>query len=162
MRCLIIGCGCRGRLLAGALLARGHAVRGTTRDPARVAELAAAGVEAAVADPDRVATLMPSLERVGIAYILLGSAVGSREQLRALHGPRLEMLLSRLVDTPVRGVVYEAAGSVEAEVLDEGARRVHAFAERSRVRAAVLTVPPAPPEEWLAAALAAGERVSGV
>ena len=34
-RVLIVGCGCRGQALARELRAAGHAVRGTTRDPAR-------------------------------------------------------------------------------------------------------------------------------
>ncbi len=53
-RVLIVGCGCRGRELAGALLAAGHQVRGTSRDPAALRALAAAGVEGVVADPDRL------------------------------------------------------------------------------------------------------------
>jgi Trk K+ transport system NAD-binding subunit len=38
-RCLIIGCGCRGRMLARELVKDGHAVRGTTRDRARLAAI---------------------------------------------------------------------------------------------------------------------------
>ena len=48
-RCLIIGCGCRGQMLARALVERGHAVRGTTRQPERVRDIEAAGAEPAVA-----------------------------------------------------------------------------------------------------------------
>ena len=114
-RCLIIGCGCRGLSLAVQLRARGHAVRGTTRDPARVDAIEAAGVEAYVGDPDRIATLAPALEHVGVACLLLGSAIGDPEQLEALHGTRLEMLLTRMLDTTVRGVVYECAGSVDRQ-----------------------------------------------
>jgi Trk K+ transport system NAD-binding subunit len=36
-RVLIVGCGCRGVVLARSLLADGHAVRGTTRRPERAA-----------------------------------------------------------------------------------------------------------------------------
>ena len=61
-RVLIVGCGCRGRALAAALVDEGHAVRGTTRargvgSPA----IEAAGAEAVLADPDRLATLLPHL-----------------------------------------------------------------------------------------------------
>ena len=35
-RVLIVGCGGRGQALARELVAAGHAVRGMTRDPARV------------------------------------------------------------------------------------------------------------------------------
>jgi Trk K+ transport system NAD-binding subunit len=107
VRCLIVGCGCRGQLLARALGARGHAVRGTTRDRSRLAEIEAAGAEAALGDPDRVSTMMGALEQVAVVCIMLASATGSPEQLRALHGTRLEMLLTKLVDTTVRGLVYE-------------------------------------------------------
>ena len=40
---------------------------------------------------------------------------GEREELAAIHGPRLERLLEKLVDTPVRGFAYEDEGSVPAE-----------------------------------------------
>ena len=120
-RCLIIGCGCRGLVLVRELIAAGHAVRGTTRDPARGPAIEDAGAEAVIGDPDIVATLARSLEHVTVACVLLGSAVGSPEAVAALHGPRLEMLLTRVLDTTVRGVVYEAAGSVDAGVLAGGA-----------------------------------------
>jgi TrkA-N domain len=137
-RCLIIGCGCRGLLLARELASRGHAVRGTTRDTERVAELDRAGVEGVVADPDRIATLIPALEHVGTACILLGSAVGGSEALAALHGSRLEMLLLRMLDTTVRGVVYEATGTVDPAVLASGGERVRSFCERSLIPYVVL------------------------
>jgi uncharacterized protein YbjT (DUF2867 family) len=123
-RCLIIGCGCRGSALARELLARGHAVRGTTRRAERLAEIEATGAEAVIADPDRVATLAPALRDVAVVCVLLGSASGSPSLLEALHGPRLEMLLSRVIDTPVRGFVYEGAA---------GADLVSSFCSRSRV-----------------------------
>lgn len=159
MRCLIIGCGCRGLLLTRSLIEAGHLVRGTTRDGARLGEIEAAGAAAVLADPDRVMTLMEALDHVSVTLILLGSARGSTEQLSALHGTRLEMLLTKLVDTTVRGVVYEARGSVPEEVLAGGARRVRAFAERSLAHAALLEADPAQPQQWLAAALEAVERV---
>ena len=132
-RCLIIGCGCRGRLLAAELIARGHAVRGTTRDPAQVPAIEATGAEAFVGDPDVIATLSRALEHVTVAVVLLGSASASPAQLAALHGTRLEMLLTRMTDTTVRGVVYEAAGSVEPEILEGGAARVRAHCEDARI-----------------------------
>jgi uncharacterized protein YbjT (DUF2867 family) len=146
---LIVGCGCRGRALAAALLADGHAVRGTTRDGARLAELEAAGVEATQADPDRLGTLMTQLAGVTVVAWLLGSAAG--ENVGELHGPRLETLLERLVDTPVRGIVYEAAGTVDAELLRAGAGAVRAAAERWRMPAEIVEQDPADREAWLAA-----------
>jgi putative NADH-flavin reductase len=152
-RCLIIGCGCRGRVLARELVDRGHAVRGTTRDPSRVPAIEAVGAEAVVADPDRVATLVGSLDHVTVVCVLLGSAVGSHDDLVALHGTRLEMLLTKVVDTTARGVVYEAAGAVDRAVLREGAGRVRAFGERSLAMVAVLDADPADHGAWLRAAL---------
>ena len=101
-RLLIVACGCRGRELAAALARDGHTVRGTTRDPARVQDIAAAGIEAVVADPDRLGTLVPHLEGVSAVCWLMG-----RVHEEALHGARLERFLEHLVDSPVRGVVYE-------------------------------------------------------
>jgi uncharacterized protein YbjT (DUF2867 family) len=103
-RVLIVPCGCRGRALARELRAAGHAVRGTTRDPAHAAAIAEAGAEPYVGDPDRIGTLMDALAGVTILCWLFG-AVPDRD----LHGGRLRMLFEKLVDTPVRGVVYEAA-----------------------------------------------------
>ena len=104
-RVLLVGCGCGGRELARELVAAGHAVRGTTRDPARVPDIEAAGAEAVVADPDRLGTLMPHIEGVTVLCWLLGTV-----RVADLHGPRLRTLLERLVDTPVRGFLYEAPG----------------------------------------------------
>ncbi len=92
-----------------------------------------AGIEPHVGDPDRVATLNPALEHVSVVCILLGSAGGTPARLEALHGTRLEMLLSRIVDTTVRGVLYEASGSVESTVLAGGAARVRRACEDSRI-----------------------------
>jgi uncharacterized protein YbjT (DUF2867 family) len=112
-----VGCGCRGRELAAELVRAGHSVRGTTRREERVAEIEAAGAEAVIADPDRLATLMPHIQDVSVVCWLLGSVDG--EAARALHGPRLESMLVKLVDTPVRGVVYEGpAGEVAARFAD--------------------------------------------
>jgi hypothetical protein len=154
-RCLIIGCGCRGRLLASELIARGHAVRGTTRDPAHVTEIETAGAEAVVGDPDVIATLGRAFDHVAIACLLLGSAVGTPEQLAALHGSRLEMLLTRMVDTTVRGVVYEASGTVDPDVLAAGAARVRARCEDSRIPFVLLRADAGDPDDWTAAAVAA-------
>ena len=70
--------------------------------------------------------------------VLLGSAVASREALAALHGSRLDMLLLRMLDSTVRGIVYEAVGTVDASILDAGAERVRAFCEGSRIPYALL------------------------
>lgn len=130
-------------------------MRGTTRDPAGAAGIEAAGVEAVIGDPDVIATLARSLEHVSVACVLLGSAVGSEEQLAAIHGTRLEMLLTRMVDTTVRGIVYEACGSVEAAVLEAGAARVRERCEDARIPYALLRADPGDVDAWTLAAVAA-------
>jgi len=156
-RVLIVGCGCRGQGLARELVAAGHAVRGTTRDPARQAAIRAAGAEAHLGDPDRVATLMPALAGVTVLCWLLGSAQGSPDAVAALHGPRLAMLLERLVDTPVRGVVYEVAGAVDPAVLAAGVGVARAAQATWNIPLALLDADPTSYEAWRAAARAAIE-----
>lgn len=159
-RVLIVGCGCRGQALARALRARGHAVRGTTRTQARRAAIEAAGAEVWIGDPDRVATIHYALDGVTILCWLLGSAAGSEEAVAALHGSRLGMLLERTIDTTVRGVVYEAAGSVPGDVLAGGAAIVRGRCAYSEIPHALLTADPADGHDaWLAAALAAVEQL---
>ena len=160
-RVLIVGCGCRGQALARDLRAAGHAVRGTTRDPARTAAIAAAGAEPYVGDPDRVATLMEALTGVTVLCWLMGTASGSTADVEALHDGRLRMLWEKLVDTPVRGVVIEGAGTVPAPVLARGeavARVAHAT---WMIPLEVLDVAPADHDAWRAAAGAAVARVLG-
>ncbi len=129
-RALIVGCGCRGRQLGERLLAEGWEVRGTSRREEGLAGIEAAGIEPALADPERPATLLELVGDVTAVYWLLGSAEGSPEQLEAIHGPRLERFLERLVETPVRRFVYEAQGSVEAATLERGAAAARAASDR--------------------------------
>jgi hypothetical protein len=116
------------------------------------------GAEPVVGDPDVLATLAGALEHVAVACILLGSAAGSPEQLSALHGSRLDMLLTRMVDTTVRGVVYETAGSVDPEVLRDGAARVRTRCEDSRIPYVLLRANPRDHRAWGAEAVAAVEH----
>lgn len=144
-RVLIVGCGCRGQALAGALSE--HAIRGTTRSPERAAELEAAGIEGVVAEPDRLATLVPAISGVTVVCWLMGSAADSP----GVNGDRLQTLMEHLVDTPVRGFVYEAGGSVEPSLLERGARIVREASETWRIRAEVCSADPALHEAWLEA-----------
>jgi len=154
-RVLIVGCGCRGQALARELRARGHAVRGTTRSQARRGEIEAAGAEVWIGDPDRVATIHYALADVTVLCWLMGSAQGSPEELAALHGSRLKMLLERTIDTTVRGLLYEAAGTVDPALLDAGGETVRAACGKSEIPHALLDADPAQHGAWLAAALAA-------
>jgi threonine dehydrogenase-like Zn-dependent dehydrogenase len=147
-RVLIVGCGCRGQALAGALVDAGHAVRGTARDPARLADIEASGAQGVVADPDRLGTIMGQLAGVSVVCWLMGGVDG--ESAADLHGPRLETLLERLVDTPVRGLVYEGVGPVDAQLLRSGARLVREAGRIWRMPVAVSAVDPADRGAWLA------------
>jgi len=148
-------------MLARALVQAGHAVRGTTRDPARLPGIEAAGAEALVADPDRVATIAPALDHVTVVCVLLGSAAGDPSRLEALHGSRLEMLLTRLVDTTMHGLVYEARGSAPPDLLEHGTDLVAGFAARTHARCELLRADPADPAAWLRAAVASVDAVLG-
>ena len=59
---------------------------------------------------------MEALTGVTILCWLMGTAEGAPE----LHDGRLRMLWEKLVDTPVRGVVYEAAGPLDPGLYTRG------------------------------------------
>lgn len=151
-RALIVGCGCRGQALGRALAADGWAVRGTTRRPERIEAIEAAGLEGVVADPDRVGTLFDHLTGVTVVVWALASAEGDADAVAALHGPRLERFTEILVDSPVRGFLYERTGSVAAEVLDGGVEIVQRAQATWRIPVGFVTAPPQPAEEWVSAA----------
>jgi uncharacterized protein YbjT (DUF2867 family) len=132
-RALIVGCGCRGRALGQQLVEEGWQVRGTSRREQGLAEIEAAGIEPALADPNLPSTVLDLVADVTRVFWLLGSAQGDEELLEAIHGSRLERILERLVDTPVRGFVYEAAGSVDGALLEQGAAAVRAAGKRWRI-----------------------------
>lgn len=109
--------------------------------PERTRELESSGhlVEtAAGADPDRLATLTPLLEGVTVVCWLFGDS-----ESEALHGDRLRSLVEYLVDTPVRGLVYERAAEHP-----EGGRIVERARTTLRIPCAVVS-----PGDDLAAAV---------
>jgi uncharacterized protein YbjT (DUF2867 family) len=130
-RVLIVGCGCRGRALAAALVAEGHAVRGTTRRSEALEDISAVGPEPVIADPDRLATVLHCIEGVSVVCWLVPRG-------------RLEALLERLVDTPVRGVVCDARAAAPA-----------------RIPVEVIEEDPGDFDAWLAAAHSAVGRLLG-
>ena len=69
-----------------------------------------------MADPDRLGTLLPLLAGVTVVCWLMGTADNP-----ALHGERLESLLAKLVDSGVRGLVYEGTESGAEMVRAAGA-----------------------------------------
>jgi len=147
-RALIVGCGCCGRSLGERLLAAGWAVRGTSRREEGLAAIAAAGIEPALADPEQPGTLLELVGDVAVVVLALGSAAGDPEQVAAVHGPRLEALVERLVDTPVRGVVYEAVGDVDPALLEGGAEVLRRAERTWRIPVELVEAPRADPKAW--------------
>jgi uncharacterized protein YbjT (DUF2867 family) len=160
-RALIVGCGCRARMLGERLLEEGWAVRGTSRREDGLEAIERVGIEPAPADPDRPGTLLELVGDIAVVHWLLGSARGEPEAIAAIHGPRLERFLEKLVDTPVRGFVYEAAGSVGAEHLERGEAAVRVAGGTWRIPVEVVGADPADPPAWVESMLAATLRLTG-
>jgi uncharacterized protein YbjT (DUF2867 family) len=140
-RALIVGCGCRGRQLGERLLEQGWEVRGTSRREGELEAIEAAGIEAALADPEQPGTLLELVGDVTAVYWLLGSASGEAESIEAIHGPRLERFLERLVETPVRRFVYEASGSVDPAILARGAAAVETASKTWQIPVEIVNAP---------------------
>jgi hypothetical protein len=147
--------------MALGLVARGHAVRITTRtESARVA-IEAVGAECWIGTPQRLGTLRAALESVTIVCWLLGTAAGPEEEVRALHASRLEFFLGQVIDTTVRGFVYEAAGTVSGDAFVEGERIVRRIAERNAIPTALLTAGIEDSEAWQSEAQAVVDELLG-
>jgi len=172
-RVLIVGGGCRSRRLAAKLVGEGHAVRITTRAESGRAAIEASGAECLIGTPDRLATLRGALDGVTVACWLLATARGSREQVQALHGSRLEFFLGQAIDTTMRGFVYEApstngsaadgANDVQGDVatvilgarrtvtaadIAEGERIVRTATSRNAIPVAFLRADPEDSDAW--------------
>jgi len=152
-RVLIVPCGCRGRALAGELVAAGHAVRGTTRAPSNMDAIRAAGAEPYLGDPDRIGTLMEALTGVTIVCWLMGTL-----PVPELHEGRLRMLWEKLVDTPVRGVVLDPTHPA----LPQGEHIARAASETWQIPLEVLSADPHDQDAWLADARDAVDRLLGL
>ena len=161
VRVLMVGGGCRGLALARELVADGHAVRAVTRREEGAAAIEAAGAEAWRGDPDVVGTLRYALDNVTLLLWLLGTARGTPEAVAALHGPRLRMMLERTVDTTVRGVVYEAAGSVGRDVLAAGVAELRRARERDEIPFRLVEADPAEAAAWQRATRGAVDELLG-
>ncbi len=161
-RVLLVGGGRRALALTEQLVSDGHAVRATTRDPARVDAIRAAGAEPFVGDPDRIATLMGALTGVTVLAWLMGTASGDAERVFALHDTRLRMLWEKLVDTPVRGVIYEAAGTVPEQALIRGEAVARVAHDTWRIPLAYVRADPADETAWVADAHRAVNELLGL
>jgi predicted dinucleotide-binding enzyme len=160
VRALIVGGGCRGLALARSLVADGHAVRAVTRSEARRAAIEAAGCECWIGDPDRIGTLRYALDNVTVLLWLLGTATGPN--VAELHGSRLRMMLDKTTDSTVRGVLYEAAGTVEARTLAAGAAELARAQALNEIPGALLEADPRDAGPWATAARAAIEHLLSV
>jgi uncharacterized protein YbjT (DUF2867 family) len=158
-RILLVGGGCRGLALSRDLVADGHVVRATTRREEGRPAIEAAGAECWIGDPDVIGTLRDALESVTVLCWLLGTASGAPEHVAALHDTRLEMMLTRTIDTTVRGVVYEAAGSAAPDALARGEELVRRAHATWGIPVAVLDTTPSDQARWVAGARAAIDGV---
>jgi hypothetical protein len=122
-----------------------------------VAALEAAGIEPAVGDPYRLATLLPHIANTSAMVWLMGSATG--DDVEALHTTRLQTTLERLVDSPVRGMVYEAAGTLPADLMRGGAAEVRKAAATWQMPNVIVEQDPVDHDEWVAAMVAAVDEV---
>lgn len=135
-------------------------MRGTSRRAEALEQIAATGIEPALADPDRLGTVLDQVGDIAVVVWLMGSATGPSETVAAVNGDRLESLMARLVDTPVRGFVYEAAGSAPAKALARGQSIVEEAAVTWRIPVVVLKEEP-DGVGWVRAAAVAVGSVSG-
>lgn len=121
-------------------------MRGTSRRAKGLAAIEMAGIEGVIADPDQVATVLDQIGDVAVVAYLMAAADGKPEDLAALHGDRLERLLERVVDSPVRGFVYEAG---------PGAQLVSEASDRWRIPTRLIEADHRDHDRWLADATAA-------
>jgi len=154
-RALIVGCGCRGRKLGTALQGAGWVVRGTSRTQAGAETIEAAGIQAVLADPDRIATVLDAIEGVSLIYWLFGTV-----PVPELHGPRLERLLEEIVDTPVRALIYELNAELDPVSATAAFEALRSANERWRIPFEVVAAEYGS-DEWLEGMLAAARELVG-
>jgi hypothetical protein len=85
----------------------------------------------------------------------MGSAEGAVE----VHGSRLRALMERLVDTPVRAFLYEAAGSADDRLLGQGAALVRQAGDTWRIPVEIVEVSPSDHGAWLEGMTSAVDRL---
>ena len=97
--------------------------------------------------------MLAALPGVSALVWLMGGAGGPTAD--AVNGPRLQAILEKLVDTPVRGFVYEGAGTAGAAALAAGAETARAAARTWQMPVEILEVDPGDREAWISAARSA-------
>ena len=90
---------------------------------------------------------------------LLGSVSGTPAEIEPLHGTRLAFMLTQVIDSTVRGFLYEAAGTAPGELLAAGATLVRAAHVRTAIPVAILDEDPRRDALWQTAARAAIDRM---
>lgn len=134
-------------------------MRGTSRSGDGVSRIESAGLEGAESDPDRVGTVLEEVADVAVVIWALGAATGPSAV--DVNGDRLESMLERLVDTPVRGFVLDAP---PAEGEDPFARAVELTTLASdtwRIPVEVVRVSRSARETWVAEMARAVRSVLG-
>ena len=161
-RIVIVGGGCRGRRLAGELRASGHAVRITTRSEARRAEIERTGAECWIGTPARLSTLRGALDGATLACWMLARPSGRPDELQALHGRLLEGFMRQIIDTTVRGFIYDASPQApERRALEGGTEIVESLGGFNAIPVKVLAPARDDGESWIASARSAVEELLG-
>lgn len=124
-------------------------MRVVTRDETRREEIEQTGAECWIGNPDRLSTLRAALENVTVVCWLLATATGEAQEVRDLHGSRLEFFLGQSIDTTVRGFVYETGGTVvPAEILKSGTEIVGRITSKNAIPLKLLEVDPRATLAW--------------
>jgi hypothetical protein len=121
-----------------------------------------ADIEWCRGDPMRLGTLRSAFEQVTVACWLFGSVGGTEAEVSALHGVRLESFVRQIVDSSVRGLVYEASGTASPQALQRGRGIVEELTTGHSIPLAVITADPLDAGAWLAQARAGIAGVLGL
>jgi nucleoside-diphosphate-sugar epimerase len=120
-RALIVGCGYVGLRLARRLTSQGVAVMGTTRTPARLAQIEAAGAVPALADAMDPATLRPLV--AWRPHVVFDTVRPHRTGADRYTVENTDNVVAALAEAPPEAVVYVSSTSVygrrEGELTDE-------------------------------------------
>jgi hypothetical protein len=160
-RVLIIEGGDRALRLAELLVEEGHAVRLTTDDEDRREAITDLGAECWIGTPARLATLRAAIENVSVVCWLLAEMPADNGQLSDLHTSRLEFFLGQIIDSTVRGFVYETLGTtVPTELRERSTAIAQDICMRNLIPLQIVDADPSA-QEWLESARGAIASVLG-
>ncbi len=112
MRYLIVGCGYVGSCLARELLQQGHAVVGLRRSAEGMAQLAATGVEACIADVSQPGFRRPTGRFDGVVFTAAVGRAAGAEGYRAVYVDGLRHVLAEFAAEPPTRFVYTSSTAV--------------------------------------------------